>query len=222
MKILSGAYRRDSGDIVFDGQDVDFRTPQQAQVGGVNTIYQEINLVPYRSIAENIFMGREPRRFGLIDWRRMNREASELLARMGIGVAVNQPIMNLNVATQQMVAIARAVSFESKLVVMDEPTSSLDDREVATLFSVIRQLKHANVSVIFITHRLDELYEVCDRVTIMRDGITVADHAMDSIGKLDLVALMLGKELGEVRRVAKQRLRRAMTPRITCFSKRMA
>jgi len=200
MKILSGAYRRDSGDIVFDGQHVDFRTPQQAQFGGVNTIYQEINLVPYRSIAENIFMGREPRRFGLIDWRRMNREASELLARMGIAVAVNQPLMNLNVATQQMVAIARAVSFESKLVVMDEPTSSLDDREVATLFNVIRQLKHANVSVIFITHRLDELYEVCDRVTIMRDGVTVDEHAMDSIGKLDLVALMLGKELGEVRR----------------------
>ncbi|MDQ3442410.1 MAG: ATP-binding cassette domain-containing protein, partial [Chloroflexota bacterium] len=120
MKILSGAYRRDSGEIVFDGQDVDFRTPQQAQLGGVNTIYQEINLVPYRSIAENIFMGREPRRFGLINWRRMNREASELLARMGIAVAVNQPLMNLNVATQQMVAIARAVSFESKLVVMDE------------------------------------------------------------------------------------------------------
>ncbi|MDQ3542070.1 MAG: sugar ABC transporter ATP-binding protein [Chloroflexota bacterium] len=200
MKILSGAYRRDSGEIVFDGQPVDFRTPQQAQAGGVNTIYQEINLVPYRSIAENIFMGREPRRFGFIDWPQMNREAARILDRMGIGVAVNQPLMNLNVATQQMVAIARAVSFESKLVIMDEPTSSLDDREVATLFDVVRQLKQGGVSVIFITHRLDELYEVCERVTIMRDGMTVEESAMHSISKLDLVAKMLGKELGEVRR----------------------
>jgi len=200
MKILSGAYRRDRGEIVFDGQPIDFRSPQQAQAGGVNTIYQEINLVPYRSVAENIFMGREPRRFGFIDWRTMNRESAQILERMGIDVAVTQPLMNLNVATQQMVAIARAVSFESRLVVMDEPTSSLDDREVATLFDVIRRLKGDGVSVIFITHRLDELYEVCDRVTIMRDGMTVDERAMHAISKLDLVASMLGKELGDVRR----------------------
>ncbi len=200
IKILTGAYRRDSGDIVFDGQPVDFRTPQQAQASGVSTIYQEINLVPYRSVAENIFMGREPRRFGFIDWPRMNREAAAVLERTGVRADVRQPLMNLNVATQQMVAIARAVSFQSKLVVMDEPTSSLDDREVATLMEVIARLRDDGVSVIFITHRLDELYQICDRVTIMRDGQTVDVRRMDEISKLDLVARMLGKELGEVRR----------------------
>jgi galactofuranose transport system ATP-binding protein len=200
MKILAGAYRRDSGRILFDGEPVEFRTPHHAQASGVSTIYQEINLVPYRSIAENIFMGREPRRFGFIDWRRMNHDAAAVLERMGIHARVNQPLMNLNVATQQMVAIARAVSFESKLVIMDEPTSSLDDREVATLFDVIRRLKEQGVSVIFITHRLDELYEVCDRVTIMRDGETIDERPMSEITRLNLVAKMLGKELGEVRR----------------------
>jgi galactofuranose transport system ATP-binding protein len=200
MKILAGAYRRDEGTVVFDGMPVDFRTPQQAQTSGISTIYQEINLVPYRSVAENIFMGREPKRFGFIDWRTMNREAEAILERMGIRTSVTQPLMNLSVATQQMVAIARAVSFESRLVIMDEPTSSLDDREVETLFGVIRRLKEQGVATIFITHRLDELYQVCDSVTIMRDGQTVDERPMSGITKLQLVALMLGKELGEVRR----------------------
>ncbi len=200
MKILAGAYRRDSGTILLDGQPVEFRTPHQAQASGVSTIHQEINLVPYRSVAENIFMGREPRRFGFVNWTRMNREAHQVLLRLGIRTNVTQPLMNLNVATQQMVAIARAVSFESKLVIMDEPTSSLDDREVATLFDVIRHLKESGVSVIFITHRLDELYEICDRVTVMRDGRTVGDYPMAEISRLELVAKMLGKDLGEVRR----------------------
>ena len=199
MKILNGAYRRDGGSVVLDGQAVDFRSPQQAQSHGVSTIYQEINLVPYRSVAENIYMGREPRRLGLIDWPRMNRGARTQLDRLGVHVDVTQPLLNLNVALQQMVAIARAVSFETKLVIMDEPTSSLDEREVATLFDVIRGLKASGVSVIFITHRLDELYAVCDRVTVMRDGRTVDERSMTEISRLELVARMLGKELGEVR-----------------------
>jgi ribose transport system ATP-binding protein len=200
IKILTGAYRRDSGTVLFDGRQVDFHSPQQAQANGVSTIYQEVNLVPFRSISENIFMGREPRRWGLIDWRRMNREASAILERFGIHLDVTQPLTSLNVAIQQMVAVARAVSFQSKLVVMDEPTSSLDEREVATLFDVIRQLKSEGVSVVFVSHRLDELYAVCDRVTIMRDGKTIDDRAISSISKLELVSAMLGKELGEVRR----------------------
>ncbi len=200
IKILTGVYRRDSGAISFDGREIDFRSPHQAQANGVSTIYQEVNLVPFRSVAENIFMGREPRRWGLIDWRRMNREAAALLGRLGVDVDVTQPLMSFNIAIQQMVAIARAVSFKSKLVVMDEPTSSLDDREVATLFDVIRQLKADGVSVIFVSHRLDELYVICDSVTIMRDGQTVDERPMQAIGKLELVARMLGKELGEVQR----------------------
>ncbi len=200
IKILTGAYRRDSGTVLFSGQPVDFHSPQQAQSSGVSTIYQEVNLVPLRSVSENIFMGREPRRWGLINWRQMNAEASATLERLGIHIDVTRPLSSLNVAIQQMVAIARAVSFKSKLVVMDEPTSSLDEREVATLFDVIRQLKGQGVSVVFVSHRLDELYAVCDRVTIMRDGKTIDDRPITGITKLELVSAMLGKELGEVRR----------------------
>ncbi len=200
IKILTGAYRRDKGIILFDNKSVDFHSPQQAQAGGVSTIYQEVNLVPFRSVSENIFLGREPRRFGLLDWKSMNRQSSTILERFGIRINVSQPLMNFNVATQQMVAIARAVSFQSKLVIMDEPTSSLDEPEVETLFEVIRQLKREGVSVIFVSHRLDELYAVCDRVTIMRDGQTVATRPIVEVSKLELIALMLGKELGEVRR----------------------
>ena len=200
VKILTGAYRRDSGTIIFDGQPVDFSSPLQAQNNGVSTIYQEINLVPFRSAAENIFMGREPLRWGLIDWQRMNRQAEQTLEGMGVDIDVTQPLMTFNIAIQQMIAIARAISVESKLVVMDEPTSSLDDREVETLFNVIRQLKADGISVIFVSHRLGELYAICDRVTIMRDGQTVDDQPMHSISKLDLVAKMLGKTPGEVSR----------------------
>jgi monosaccharide-transporting ATPase len=200
MKVLNGAYRKDEGTIVFDGKQVDYATPHQAQVGGISTIYQEINLVPFRSVAENIFMGREPRRFGLIDWPRMNREAREILARFDIRLDVKQPLLNLNVALQQMVAIARAVSFGARLVVMDEPTSSLDEREVATLFEAIRQLKASGVSVIYISHRLDELHQVGDNITIMRDGQTIEETSLSSISKLEIVAKMLGKNIGELRR----------------------
>jgi monosaccharide-transporting ATPase len=200
IKILTGAYRRDAGTITLDGQPIDFHAPQQAQASGVSTIYQEVNLVPFRSVAENIFLGREPRRFGLIDRRRMHQEAWGLLTRLGVHVDVSRPLGAINVALQQMVAIARAISFESKLVVMDEPTSSLDEAEVATLFDVIRQLKAAGVSVVFVSHRLDEVYGICDRVTIMRDGRTVDDRALADITRLELVALMLGKDLAEVRR----------------------
>ncbi|HEY8446789.1 MAG TPA: sugar ABC transporter ATP-binding protein [Thermomicrobiales bacterium] len=198
MKILNGAYRKDRGTITFDGREVDFHKPHEAQEAGISTIYQEINLVPYRSVAENIFMGREPRRFGLINWPRMNREASQVLSRLGIQIDVRQPLMKLNVALQQMVAIARAVSFQAKLVIMDEPTSSLAEHEVATLFEVIRGLKAQGVSVIYISHRLDELHQIGDRITIMRDGQTIEERPLSEISKLEIVAKMLGRELDVV------------------------
>ncbi len=200
IKILTGAYIRDGGKITFDGQDVEYRTPQQAQENGISTIYQEINLVPLRSVAENILMGREPTRYGLLDWKRLNTEANRILVQMGIEIDVTKPLADYNIAVQQMVAIARAVSFKSKLVVMDEPTSSLDDHEVHILFETIRRLKAEGVSVIFITHRLDELFVICDRITIMRDGKTIETRDISSITKLELVSKMLGKELGQVRR----------------------
>ncbi len=200
IKILTGAYIRDGGTVVFDGKEVEYRTPQQAQESGISTIYQEINLVPLRSVAENIMMGREPTRYGLLDWKNLNDQASQLLGQLGIDIDVSKPLVEFNVAIQQMVAIARAVSFESNLVVMDEPTSSLDDHEVNTLFESIRRLKAKGVSVIFITHRLDELFVICDRITIMRDGKTIETSDISSMTKLELVSKMLGKPLGEVRR----------------------
>jgi galactofuranose transport system ATP-binding protein len=201
IKILNGAYTRDSGTITFSGTPWTAGSPQQAQRAGISTIFQEINLIGYRSVAENIFLGREPKRaLGLLDWARMNAESEALLARFDVRVDVREPLERFSTAIQQMVAIARAVSFNAKLVIMDEPTSSLDEAEVAVLLRTIRQLKAEGVAVIFVSHKLDELYEVCDRVTIMRDGRTVAVSPMADISKLQLVAAMLGRDLAEVKK----------------------
>jgi galactofuranose transport system ATP-binding protein len=200
IKVLTGYYKRDGGAVLFDGQPFEVSSPEEAQARGISTIYQEINLVGFRSVTENICLGREMRRFGLLDWPRMHQAASELLARFSLKLDVRRPLDTYPIATQQMVAIARAVGFSSKLVIMDEPTSSLDDREVEVLFGVIRQLKASGVSVVFVSHKLDELYEVCDRVTIMRDGRTVRSAPMAEVSKLDLVATMLGRDLKTVAR----------------------
>jgi galactofuranose transport system ATP-binding protein len=202
IKILTGYVARDAGEIAFDSAAFEARSPQDAQGKGISTIYQEINLIPYRSVTENICLGREIRRYGLLDWTAMHAQARELLARFNIDVDVRQPLMRFNTATQQMVAIARAIGFSAKLVIMDEPTSSLDGREVALLFDVIGQLKREGVSVIFVSHKLDELYAVCDRVTIMRDGRTVKTADLSAINKLELVASMLGRDIAKVARNA--------------------
>jgi len=200
IKVLNGAFQRDGGTVEFDGKPWVAGSPQQAQRAGVSTIFQEINLIGYRSVAENIYLGREIKRFaGFLDWEKMNAGARTLLARFNIDVDVTLALENFSTAVQQMVAIARAVSFEAKLVIMDEPTSSLDEAEVAVLMKTIRQLKAEGVAVIFVTHKLDELYQVCDRVTIMRDGRTVMVAHMGDISKLQLVASMLGRDLADVR-----------------------
>src|SRR5208283_4291900 len=199
IKVLTGAYSRDAGSIDFDGRPIAFALPQEAQRGGISTIYQEINLVPFRSVTENIFLGREHRRFGLLDWGRMNAEAAEVLRRFDVAIDVRRPLLDFSTAIQQMVAIARAVSFKAQLVIMDEPTSSLDEREVAVLFDVMRRLRSEGVAVIFITHRLDELYQVCDRVTVMRDGRTIMTRPMAEVDKLHLISAMLGRDVETVR-----------------------
>jgi monosaccharide-transporting ATPase len=209
IKILTGAYRRDSGSVRFEGEAVDFATPAAAQAAGISTIYQEINLVPHRSVAENIFLGEEPRRFGLLDWKRINEESAAVLARFNIDLDVRQPLSHFNAATRQMVAIARAVTRRARLVIMDEPTSSLDEREVKMLFDTIATLKKDGVAVVFISHRLDELYAICDRVTIMRDGRTIGVHRMYEIGKLELVQAMLGRALSAFERAAGDSERKA-------------
>jgi monosaccharide-transporting ATPase len=198
IKVLTGYHRRDAGSVEFLDRPFEVNTPQQAQAGGISTIYQEINLVPLRSVTENICLGREKRRMGLLDWRAMHAEAESLLSRFRVKLDVRRPLLDFSTATQQMVAIARAIGFSARLVIMDEPTSSLDEQEVAVLFDVIRQLKSEGVSVIFVSHKLDELYEVCDRVTIMRDGRTVRQARMTEISKIELVSQMLGRDVSKV------------------------
>jgi galactofuranose transport system ATP-binding protein len=195
IKILTGYYSRDGGQVVFNGAPFRAGSPMEAQAGGISTIYQEINLVPYRTVTENIFLGREHRRFGLLDWSQMHREAGEVLERFRVKIDVRQPLLVYTTAIQQMVAIARALSFNARLVIMDEPTSSLDDQEVSVLFDVIRQLKSSGVSVIFVSHKLEELYAVCDSVTVMRDGQTVLIGRLTDLSKLDLVTTMIGRTL---------------------------
>ena len=198
LKILTGVYVRDGGTIRFSGADASFTSPHDAQNHGISPIYQEINLVPGMTVAENIFLGREPTRWGFLDAGRMATGASKLLERVGVELDPRRELGSLSTATQQMVAIARALSFDAKLLIMDEPTSSLHDREVATLFDSIRQLRDDGVAIIFVSHKLDELYEICDSITVLRDGRTVATSAMAALGKVELVATMLGREASTV------------------------
>ncbi|GAA1885818.1 sugar ABC transporter ATP-binding protein [Streptomyces durmitorensis] len=200
IKVLTGVYAPDTGNLTFNNRQVAFATPLEAQHAGISTIYQEVNLVPLMSVARNLFLGREPRgRLGLIDFRRMHREANEALRRLGITVDVRRPLRELGVGTQQMVALARAVSVDAQVVIMDEPTSSLEPREVQTLFGVIRMLRDRGIAVIYVSHRLEELYEVCDTVTVLRDGKLVHTGPIAKLDRLHLVSLMLGREVGEVR-----------------------
>ena len=199
IKVLTGVYRPDSGELRHRGAPVSFARPVQAQQAGISTIYQEVNLVPLRSVAGNVFLGREPRRFGLIDWRATNAEAQRLLTDLGIDVDVRRPLGTLGVGTQQMVALARAVSTEADVVIMDEPTSSLEPREVETLFSVIGRLHAEGIAILYVSHRLDELYRICDRVTVLRDGRLVHTGALADLPRIELVSMMLGRSVGDIR-----------------------
>jgi monosaccharide-transporting ATPase len=200
IKVMTGAYRRDGGRAVLEGREVNFRSPEDAQAAGVVAVYQEVNLLTYRTVAENIFLGREPRRLGFIDWKRMNAEAGAVLKRLGLDIDPTATLGDLNIALRQMVAIARGVSFDAKVVVLDEPTSSLTEHEVTILYDVIRRLKAQGVGVVYISHRFDELYAVCDSVTILRDGKFVATRPLAGLERLDLVCLMLGKQREELQR----------------------
>lgn len=199
IKILTGLYRRDGGEISFAGNPSHLTSPREAQMAGIATIYQELNLVPLRSVSENVVMGQEPRSFGfMFDWPEAHRRTREILARFGIDIDVTAPLGSYSTAIQQLVAIARAVSMDAKLVIMDEPTSSLDSSEVEILFGVVRELKSSGVSVLYVSHFLDELFQICDRVTVMRDGQTVGCRDISGTTKLDLIASMLGRDADEI------------------------
>ena len=200
IKVATGAYQADSGQVRLHGKPVSFTSPLDAQLAGISTIYQEINLIPLMSVARNLFLNREPRRFGLIDGARMRREAREVLAEFGVEVNVAAPLGSLGLGAQQMVAIARAVQLDARVVVMDEPTSSLEQREVETLFGVVARLRAQGIAIVYVSHRLDELYRICDRVTVMRDGAVVHVGPMSELDRLTLISLMLGREVTELRK----------------------
>jgi ribose transport system ATP-binding protein len=193
IKVMTGAYHRDGGTMTLDGQPVVFDTPAQAQAAGVIAVHQEVHLLKHRTVAENVFLAREPRRFGFVDWRRMFAETGALFQRLGIDLDPRTRLGDLRTAQQQMVAIARGVSLGAKVLVLDEPTSSLTDREVTLLYGLIRTLKAEGTAIVYISHRFDELYAVCDRVTVLRDGRFVATRPLAELERLDLVCLMLGK-----------------------------
>ena len=201
IKVLTGVYQPDDGRVEYLGEPVTFGHPAAAQQVGISTIYQEVNLVPLLSVARNIFLGREPRtRLGLIDTRAMDRAARDLVERLGIRVDVRAELGRLGLGAQQMVALARAMSVDSRVVIMDEPTSSLEAPEVATLFEVARTLRDQGVALVFVSHRLDELWQLCDRVTVLRDGQHVHTGAMADLTRAQLVSHMLGRDLAEVQR----------------------
>ncbi len=199
IKCMTGAYQRDGGRMWLEGKAVDFRSPEDAQAAGVVAVYQEVNLLAFRTVAENIYLGREPRRFGLVDWKRMNLDAGALLERLGLDIDPRATLGDLNIALRQMIAITRGVSLGAKVLVLDEPTSSLTEREVSLLYDVIRRLKAEGTAIVYISHRFDELYTVCDRVTVLRDGKFIATRALAGLEKIDLVCLMLGKQRDELR-----------------------
>jgi len=201
IKVLTGVYQPDEGELLLGRTVVTFGRPLDAQRAGVSTIYQEVNLVPLMSVAQNIFLGREPRNhFGLIDFRRMYADARSLLDTYGIRVDVRKPLRSLALGVQQMVALARAVSINARVVIMDEPTSSLEAREVDTLFSVISLLRQQGIAIVYVSHRMDEIYRVCESVTVLRDGKVVHVGSLADLPRVELVSLMLGRSVEKVQR----------------------
>lgn len=209
VKILSGAYMRDAGEIYWEGRPIAITNPREAQKLGIGIIYQEFNLVPQLSIAENVWISREPfrnRPLQLIDWQEMGRRTKALLDEVHLPLDPRRPVAGLGVAQQQMVEIAKALSLDARLLIMDEPTSALTDTEINQLFAVIRRLKARGVSVVFISHHLEEVFEICDRGTVLRDGEYIGTVNLAEVTKDDLIRMMVGRNLDQQHpKVATQR-----------------
>jgi galactofuranose transport system ATP-binding protein len=208
MKVLTGVDRPDSGKIIFDGKEIHAKSPQHAQSLGISTVYQEINLCPNLTVAENIMLGHEPYKMGRIDWGRMNFLANETLQNLlSIDIDVTKSLGSYTVAIQQMIAIARALYIASaKLLILDEPTSSLDVNETEQLFKVMRKLKNEGVGIIFITHFLGQVYEISDRITILRNGKLVGTYDTASLTRVALISKMIGRSLAEFDEMTKTKL----------------
>jgi inositol transport system ATP-binding protein len=200
LKILSGAQQPDAGEILLNGVSLDVaQTPLERQQAGIVTIYQEFNLLPDISVAENMYVGREPVRYGLIDWSTLHRQAAGILAILGLQIDPRAAVRTLTVGEQQMVEIARAMTFEARLIIMDEPTAALSSREVDTLHRIVRELRGRGVSIIYVTHRLNEVSTLCDRFTVLRDGRYIADGRVCEHSTDDLIRLMVGRNVDLLR-----------------------
>jgi len=198
MKVLNGIYKKDSGRICVKGREVQIDGPLEAQRLGIGMIHQELNLMPHLTVAQNIFIGKEPKKFGfLLDQKAANAQASLLMSRLNLKIDPETPVKDLTVAKQQMVEITKAISYNSDLFVMDEPTSPLTDTEVQDLFGVIRELRNAGHGVVYISHRLEELWEISDRITVMRDGQYVGTVNTGETTRQDIISMMVGRVIYE-------------------------
>lgn len=200
IKILTGVYTYDEGSIVFDGSPVAFKSTNESQKAGIGSVYQELNMIPYLSVAENIYIGDYPMGKTGIEWKELYENAQNQLDSLNIDVDAKKQLNELSTAQQQMVSIVRAVSRDCKLIILDEPTSSLDTKEVKTLFSLVRQLKEKGVAFIFITHRMEEIYQICDRITVLKDGQFIGTYQAEDLNQYQLVTLMVGREITQQRK----------------------
>ncbi|MCR5792988.1 MAG: sugar ABC transporter ATP-binding protein [Lachnospiraceae bacterium] len=201
IKVLTGVEEFESGDIRVDGIEgpVINRSPEEAQKNGISTVYQEVNLCPNLTVAENLYIGRQPRTaFGTIDWKTINENAKKVLTDLDIDVDVTKNVEDCSVAIQQMIAIARAVDISAKILILDEPTSSLDDNEVEKLFTLMRKLQSKGMGIIFVTHFLEQVYEVCDKITVLRNGELVGEFTVEELPRVQLVAKMMGKDFDDL------------------------
>ena len=201
IKVITGVYEKDDGLIVLDGRQIHFRSPQEAQNSGIGTVYQEITLCPNLTVAENMFIGRS--RDPFIQWKHMNEKAAQLLDSLGIPASPTQELSSCSLAIQQMIAISRAVDMDCKILILDEPTSSLDDDEVKKLFELMRELKNRGVGIIFITHFLEQVYEISDRITVLRNGMLIGEYETASLSQIELISKMMGKDLDDVTNIKK-------------------
>lgn len=198
MKILAGIYQPNQGHIFFEGKEIKKNNPKLSQQLGISTIYQELNLIPDLSVAENIFFGREPSKFGVINFLELHTQTTELLRRLNLSIDSTALVSQLSVAQQQMIEIAKALSFEAKVLTMDEPTSALSDRESETLFHLIGQLREKGVAIIYISHRFEELFRIGDRVTVLRDGKSIKTTFIKDTNQDELITWMVGRELKDI------------------------
>lgn len=196
MKIISGAYRKESGQIFLHGEEVEIKGPRHAQELGIGIIYQELNLVPHLTAGENIFLGREPCKIpGVIDQNTVFASAQQILNNLGVSIDARSVVKNLGVAEQQMVEVAKALSLDANILIMDEPTSSLTEQEIEELFKAIRRLQEKGVSVIYISHRMEEVFEIGDRVTVFRDGLYIGTKQIGDVDRGELIRMMVGRSL---------------------------